>query len=67
VGEGRHLRLKLKSGPVLWPAIAFGWQGDIPAEGSRVDVVYSLSADRYGSSEQGGALQLAVHDLCPAS
>jgi single-stranded-DNA-specific exonuclease len=66
VGEGRHLRLRLKSGPVLWPAIAFGWEGAVPAEGSRVDVVYSLSADRYGSSEQGGALQLTVQDLAPA-
>jgi single-stranded-DNA-specific exonuclease len=63
VGEGRHLRLKLKSGAVAWPAIAFGWQGELPEPGSRVDVVYSLSADRYGPSEQGGALQLQVVDL----
>ncbi|HLF78432.1 MAG TPA: single-stranded-DNA-specific exonuclease RecJ [Dehalococcoidia bacterium] len=67
VGEGRHLRLKLKSGAVVWPAIAFGWQGEIPEAGSRVDVVYSLSADRYGPSEQGGALQLQVVDLATKS
>ena len=68
VGEGdRHLRLKLKSGPVVWPAIAFGWEGEVPAEGSHVDVVYSLSSDRYGPSENGGALQLSVLDLAPSA
>jgi single-stranded-DNA-specific exonuclease len=67
VGEdGRHLRLKLKDGNVVWPAIAFGWEGAVPDEGSRVDVVFSLSADRYGPSEGGGALQLAVVDLAPS-
>jgi len=66
VGEGRHLRLKLKSGPVVWPAISFGWQGELPEQGSRVDIVYSLSADRYGPGEQGGALQLQVQDLAPS-
>jgi single-stranded-DNA-specific exonuclease len=64
VGQGdRHLRLKLKSGAVVWPAIAFGWEGAAPEEGSHVDVVYSLSADRYGPSENGGALQLVVLDM----
>jgi single-stranded-DNA-specific exonuclease len=61
--EGQHLRLKLRHGAVVWPAIAFGWEGDVPLEGSRVDIVYSLSADRYGPSENGGALQLVVVDL----
>ncbi len=65
--EGRHLRLKLKDGAVSWPAIAFDWQAEAPPEGSRVDVVYSLSADRYGPSEQGGALQLSVLDLAPSA
>jgi single-stranded-DNA-specific exonuclease len=65
--EGRHLRLKLRAGPVVWPAIAFSWEGELPAEGSRVDVVYSLSSDRYGPSEAGGALQLSVLDLAPVA
>jgi single-stranded-DNA-specific exonuclease len=65
--DGRHLRLKLKDGAVVWPAIAFSWESEAPAEGARVDVVYSLSADRYGPSEQGGALQLGVVDLAPSS
>lgn len=63
--EGQHLRLKLRHGPVVWPAIAFRWEGEAPAPGSRVDLVYSLSADRYGPSEAGGALQLTVVDLAP--
>jgi single-stranded-DNA-specific exonuclease len=67
VGQGdRHLRLKLKCGAVVWPAIAFGWEGAPPEEGSHVDVVYSLSSDRYGPSENGGALQLNVQDVAPS-
>ena len=68
IGNGdRHLRLKLKSSGVVWPAIAFGWEGDVPEEGSRVDLVYGLSADRYGSTENGGMLQLSLLDMAPAS
>ena len=68
VGEaGRHLRLKLKDGAVGWAAIAFDWGADAPAEGGRVDVAFSLSADRYGPSDGGGALQLRVLDLTPSA
>ena len=64
VGTGdAHMRLKLKSGAVSWPAIAFRWEGELPEPGACVDVVYSLSADHYGPSENGGALQLTVLDL----
>ncbi len=65
--DGRHLRLKLKAGAVAWPAIAFGFEGEMPVEGSHVDLVYSLSADRYGPSGNGGALQLNVVDLAPSA
>ena len=61
--DDAHMRLKLKSGAVSWPAIAFRWEGELPEAGSCVDVVYSLSADSYGPSENGGALQLTVLDL----
>jgi single-stranded-DNA-specific exonuclease len=64
--DGSHLRLKLKNGPVIWPAIAFRYEGDPPPEGSHVDLVYSLSSDRYGSNDQGGALQLTVVDIAPS-
>lgn len=64
--DGAHLRLKLKGG-ATWPAIAFNWTGAIPIEGDCIDVVYSLSADRYGTTEGGGALQLNVLDMAPSA
>jgi single-stranded-DNA-specific exonuclease len=67
VGEGsKHLRLKLRSGNVVWPAICFNWEGEMPVDGSRIDLVYTLSTDRYGPSGEGGALQLMVQDLAIA-
>jgi len=65
--DDAHMRLKLKSGAVSWPAIAFRWDRELPEAGSHVDVVYSLSADSYGPSDNGGALQLTVLDLAPSA
>jgi single-stranded-DNA-specific exonuclease len=65
--EQRHLRLKLKDSGVSWPAIAFNCKLDTPAAGDHIDVVYSLSSDRYGPSENGGALQLSLLDFAPAT
>jgi hypothetical protein len=60
--EGEHLRLKLRDGPVMWPAIAFRLGQAAPAEGDLLDVVFSFSPDRRGS----GGLELQVKDLAPA-
>ena len=60
--DGQHLRLKLRDGAVVWPAIAFRQNGDGIEEGARADVVYSVSADRFRSD----GLQLRVLDLRPA-
>jgi single-stranded-DNA-specific exonuclease len=57
--DGAHLRLKLRDGAVSWPAIAFRQDGDGIDEGSRVDLVYTLGADRYLSD----GLQLRVEDV----
>jgi single-stranded-DNA-specific exonuclease len=57
--DGAHLRLKLRDGNVVWPAIAFRQDGDGIDEGSRVDLVHSLSNDRYISD----GLQLRVEDV----
>jgi len=69
--DGRHLRLKLKDGPVVWPAIAFGLGEAAVEPGERVDVVYSLAVDRRGgdahSAGSGQALELRVKDLAPAA
>jgi single-stranded-DNA-specific exonuclease len=60
--EAGHRRLKLRDGPVVWPAIAFGI-GDIELEeGQLIDVVYSLGPDRIGE----GQLELRVGDIAPA-
>jgi single-stranded-DNA-specific exonuclease len=69
--DGRHLRLKLRDGPVVWPAIAFG-MGEGPVEGqdsvplpepgSLIDVVYALSADR----RSGDNLEVEVLDFLPS-
>jgi len=57
--NGQHLRLKLKDGPVTWPAIAFGMGERAVEAGQRVDVVYSLASDRRGED----ALELRIKDL----
>jgi single-stranded-DNA-specific exonuclease len=63
--SNQHLRLRLKAGNVTWSAIAFNQPCEAPTAGARVDVVYSLSADRYGPAFEGngGALQLLVQDF----
>jgi single-stranded-DNA-specific exonuclease len=75
--DGRHLRLKLRDGPVVWPAIAFGMgegpstkggqtatppASALPEPGSLIDVVYALSADRRG----GDNLEVEVLDFLPS-
>ena len=68
VGEDkRHLKLKLRGGPVVWPAIAFRWDREELVSGQQIDAVFSISADRYGSAAAGGALQLNVLDLAPTA
>ena len=70
--DGRHLRLKLRDGPMVWPAIAFGMgegledsqqpareAGRLPEPGNLIDVVYAFSADRRG----GDNLELEVLDF----
>ena len=66
VGEGKHLKLKLKAGPVSWPAICFRYEGETPQPGDHIDAVFSFSSDRFGPSGNGGALQLTVVDLAPS-
>ena len=57
--DGQHLRLKLRDGAVAWPAIAFRQDGEGIEEGARVDLVYSVSADR----RTADGLELRVLDL----
>ncbi len=47
---------------MTWPAVAFGLGEADVREGQRLDVVYSLSADRRSEA----ALELRVKDVAPA-
>jgi single-stranded-DNA-specific exonuclease len=63
--DGQHLRLKLRDqhgggSAVTWPAIAFGLGEAGIEEGQRLDVVYSLAADRRGADL---ALEMRVKDV----
>ncbi len=60
--QGQHLRLKLRDGDVVWPALAQGLGRHVLTPGQGVDVVYSLARARHGE----GALELRVHDLALA-
>lgn len=62
-GDGQHLRLKLRDGPVTWPAFGRRLGGKLPRAGQRLDVVYSVVRDRDGE----GALELRLHDLAPSA
>lgn len=56
--DGRHLRLKLRDGPVVWPAIAFR-RSDIEVQpGQAVDIVYSLVPDGID-----GGLEMRLQDV----
>ena len=61
--DGRHLRLKLKEGRVVWDAMAFGqgdrWIADTPM----LDVVYTIGTDRRRGTD---VLALKVLDFRPS-
>ena len=61
--DGDHLKLRLKDGAVSWPAIAFRQHGDGIAEGTLIDLVWTLTSDSYVRD----GLELNVLDLRPAS
>lgn len=61
--EGKHLKLALSDGRIIWDAIAFGqgeWAGKLP---DQVDVVYHLEINEWNDRQQ---LQLNVQDIQPA-
>ncbi len=61
--EGRHLKLKVSDGRVVFDAIAFGmgaWADHMPA---RVDLAFTLDVNEWNGERR---LQLNVQDLRPA-
>lgn len=62
VGEnGEHLKLKIRSGRVIWDAIGFDL-GDRQLA-SHIDVVYNLEVEQWGGKN---SLRLRLLDLLPA-
>lgn len=63
VGNGsKHLKLKLKQGGVVWQAIGFDLGHLTDEVNSEVDIVYSLSVDRWGGRN---LLELNILDFAP--
>ncbi|HXF52055.1 MAG TPA: single-stranded-DNA-specific exonuclease RecJ [Dehalococcoidia bacterium] len=61
--DGAHLRLRLRSGTVVWPAIAFRQAERAPAVGDRIDAVFCFST----SGRNGDAgLELRIEDFRPS-
>ncbi len=60
--QGDHLRLKLRQGGTVWDAIGFGLGSLASQVGSRLDIAYSLMADRWNGVER---LRLKLLDFDP--
>jgi single-stranded-DNA-specific exonuclease len=48
VGQGRHLMLDLRHGPVRWRAFAFGRGASLDEFGNQIDIVYSVEKGNRG-------------------
>lgn len=58
--DGRHLRFKLREGPVVWAAMAFDAPRLPQPAPERIDLVFNLSIDRWDGRER---LRLNIVDL----
>jgi single-stranded-DNA-specific exonuclease len=61
--EGKHLRLKLRDGPVVWDAIGFDLGSQADHLAPALDIVYRIKVDHWGGRN---ALQLELLDLAPS-
>ena len=61
VGDGSHLKLRLRAGGRAWSAIAFGMAAVAPAPGARIDALLHVRPGRYG------AVDLHVRDIASAT
>jgi len=59
-GTGKHLKMKLRDGQVVWDAIAFDLGDRQPT--SYIDIVYNLEIDNWNGREQ---LRLNILDFLP--
>ncbi|MBI2866399.1 MAG: single-stranded-DNA-specific exonuclease RecJ, partial [Chloroflexi bacterium] len=63
LGNGRHLRLKLRQGHALWDAIAFGLGAYHGTPSGPLDVVYTLGVNSWQGED---FLELRLLDFAPA-
>jgi single-stranded-DNA-specific exonuclease len=61
---GKHLRLKLRAGNVVWHGIGFELGGLIDEVTCQLDIVYKLGLDEWGDKRM---LQLSILDFAPAA
>jgi single-stranded-DNA-specific exonuclease len=62
--NGEHIRLKLKAGHMVWPAIAFRRNEAAPPIGTPLDIVYNLRVNHWGGESH---MELNILDLQPAT
>ncbi|MFC2058803.1 DHHA1 domain-containing protein, partial [Chloroflexota bacterium] len=60
--NGKHLKLKLRDGPIVWDAIVFNHNEQQMS--SYLDIVYNLEEESWGGRE---TLRLNIIDFAPAS
>ncbi|HJO82794.1 MAG TPA: single-stranded-DNA-specific exonuclease RecJ [SAR202 cluster bacterium] len=63
VGNGRHLKLKLRDGGAAWDAIAFGQGSQVDAVRGGVDIAYGMEHNTWQGRTN---IQLVIEDLRPA-
>ncbi|MCL0046410.1 single-stranded-DNA-specific exonuclease RecJ [Dehalococcoidales bacterium] len=61
MGDGEHLRLKLKQGSTVWDGV--GFRLGRAEVSSPLDIVYNLEVDRWGGEER---LRLNILDFAPS-
>ncbi len=62
MGNGEHLRLKLKQGDTIWGGVGFRLGNRLDEVASPLDIVYNLEIDRWGGEEK---LRLNILDFTP--
>jgi single-stranded-DNA-specific exonuclease len=64
MGNGGHLRLKLKQAGSTWSGVGFRLGSYLSEVASRLDIVYNLEIDRWGGEEK---LRLNILDFSPCN
>jgi len=62
MGNGEHLRLKLRQDNIIWDAVGFGLGGYLDQMASPLDIVYNLEVDHWSGEER---LRLNILDFAP--